>query len=203
MGKVKLTKEQAIAIESLTSKKYIDVKFHLTNKWTSPIFKPLNELSGDDFIKALYVGYEVEPEYKSGDYVVNHHGTIGRIDIVEDDIYHGIWFNNAKDPLMWCKKSYFQRHATKKEVEEAKKIEWWSKHNRDVWELKKGDLIKNKDNSIYEVFFINPDNTVILEQSGNWIESKLGNYQEKVSAHKKDLRKNWKVVCFAEDRQDV
>lgn len=193
MEKVKLTKEQAIAIESLTSKKYIDVKFHLTNKWTAPIFKPLNELSGDDFIKALYVGYEVEPEYNPGDYVVNHRGTIGRIDRIEDNMYHGIWFNGAKDPSMWCEKSNFRRHATQKEIEEAnKEIEWWKKHNKNVWELRHGDIIKpltaKTEFDFCEVKRVTNDNVFLSKDIYVTLD---------------DLKKYWEVVCFKEDRQDV
>jgi hypothetical protein len=81
MNKPTLTKEQAKAIESI-KQKIADgltfaydslaeaVQYKLEGQRFADERRPANELSNDDFIAALYVGYEVEqtPEEKVREY---------------------------------------------------------------------------------------------------------------------------------------
>ena len=69
MEKVKLTSEQAIVFEDM-KKRWLTrdaVLQHLAHGWTKVNhYDKLNSIDDDDFIKALYIGYEVEktPEEK-------------------------------------------------------------------------------------------------------------------------------------------
>src|SRR5699024_9588337 len=76
MSKVKITKQQAEAIEELRSKRFPDsVIAHnvACDNYNSRVSRSehdsLCEMKFDDLIKALYIGYEIEPEYKVGDWV--------------------------------------------------------------------------------------------------------------------------------------
>jgi hypothetical protein len=92
MNKPKLTKEQAKAMEEIAKlieednwygaydSKATVVQFKLEGRVFAAERSPVNELSNDDFIAALYVGYEVEqtPEEKVREYFerskpVGHH----------------------------------------------------------------------------------------------------------------------------------
>lgn len=70
MEKVKITAERADAIESYLSREHfvkddlIEEHFDRRGKWDNEFFA-LNEMSSYALAKALYIGYEVEPEYKS------------------------------------------------------------------------------------------------------------------------------------------
>src|SRR5699024_844646 len=66
--KVILTKEQAEAIETKKSTGSAAVAKHLEG-WTWKENKCLNDLSMEQFVKALYIGYEVEETFKVGDWV--------------------------------------------------------------------------------------------------------------------------------------
>lgn len=69
MTKPIITQEQADAIESLAdNKKGLAVDFHVKAIWENE-HGVLNDLSTDQLIKALYIGYEVELEYLRGDWV--------------------------------------------------------------------------------------------------------------------------------------
>src|SRR5699024_3218017 len=78
-GKVKLTKEQANAIErhnrNNSSGNDGILNNHARNygnfeskSWGDP-YTSLNKLEISKLAKALYIGYEIEPEFKDGDWV--------------------------------------------------------------------------------------------------------------------------------------
>src|SRR5690606_2191821 len=122
MEKVKLTREQAEAIEYLKKllsdtserkqnlqliKEKLDHDYH----WESPNFKAANEIPDDIFIAALHYGYEVEPEFKVGDWVVNT--SSGYIKLIENE-REANFLNN--DYI----KYHELRHATPEEIAEEK-----------------------------------------------------------------------------------
>ena len=77
MEKVKLTAKQAEAIESMLEhctkhalvSGYVDSD-HLNTPFYKALYKKLKPASLDTIIRALYIGYEVEPELKVGDKVI-------------------------------------------------------------------------------------------------------------------------------------
>src|SRR5690625_6736521 len=85
MGKVKLTQEQADVVEdalgfSGTRERLVEefIKYRLLNDvWTAECLQVLNEFTTEKLIKTLYIGYEVEPEYSVGDWIVVDYGEHG------------------------------------------------------------------------------------------------------------------------------
>ncbi|MEK4970740.1 hypothetical protein MKX29_24350 [Cytobacillus sp. FSL R7-0696] len=92
MDKPKLTAEQAKALEALrnvwsSGGKFLGgrqiIKEKLDGGWTVPDFAPANSIDDDDFIAALYIGYEIEqsPEEKLREYYVcqeqSYHDSVG------------------------------------------------------------------------------------------------------------------------------
>src|SRR5690625_4962432 len=91
MNKVKLTNDQAKAIEKLKGGKfYINaypVEYKVKHSFKGKL-EALNSLTTDEFIRALYIGYEVEPEYKVGDWIKSKLGKgIGKIIDMNDTWY--------------------------------------------------------------------------------------------------------------------
>lgn len=197
MGKVKLTQEQADAIRRI--KKDTDggitngnIRNHLRKGWGIPPYRALNDLSTKEFLDALYIGYEVEPEYKENDWLnyLTIHGDLKTdkvIDVSDDRVLMELsnsWvhFNNVKS------------HATPSEIAEEKEHRWWAKHGRDVWELKDYDLLKGLSTGlIYQVFIFGDDLYVATRETFENVE------QDDIAA----LKQMFEIACFAEDRKDV
>src|SRR5690625_5096019 len=132
--KVRLTKEQAKAVEvfkdnNLTLKDYAYENL-------SEELDPIQILGIDKMARALYVGYEIEPEFRVGDWVVRtvdleeHYksGVVFKIAKVDN----GVLYDDRESVLL----ESTIRHATPEEIEEEKQRRWWAKHGRGVWELK-------------------------------------------------------------------
>lgn len=189
--KVKLTQEQADAMDyalekhnrTLLVKTYVNqFKREADSRFVDKL-EILYKLTYDEFFKSIYIGYEVESEFEVGDWVVNALGNIGHIKRIErrrlnKHIYHGLWFRERDVVKMDCVRSTFQRHATPEEIAEEKQRRWWAKNGRDVWELKKGDVLL--DLEYRQGVFIHED--------------------RKLSPPKQDY---YRVLCFAEDRKDL
>lgn len=120
MKKVKVTKEQAEEIEFAQGyhlEEYV-IKAH-TGATTWELvgkFKGLNKLVLDKLIRALYIGYEVEPDFKVGDWVY-HKPTksIGKVDAVGDTKISVITY----DDFIYFGISEI-RHATPEEISAEK-----------------------------------------------------------------------------------
>src|SRR5699024_11169044 len=69
--KVKVTPKMDELIRN-TLKKY--ERHKIVEKYNSIACDYKNEMDLDTLIKALYIGYEVEPEFKVGDWVVHEFG---------------------------------------------------------------------------------------------------------------------------------
>src|SRR5690625_5201196 len=187
MGKVKLTKKQADLIKSIKDTDYA-INIHGLNKRPD---SPLQELTTAELARALYVGYEVEPEYSVGDWVrVNwsDRTTINRI----TDIYSDL----VKDDGEQCNKSpsiEIIEVATAEEVSEEKERRWWKKHDRDVWELKKGDVIGINIKTI----------TINEVREDGYIAYFDGLGSDRIYSVDSLKSGGYKIICFAEDRKDA
>ena len=194
MEKVKLTREQADAIEKykevvygtfdflhdLASEHYID--FDLSDEE--------KEREAIKLMRAFVTGeYEVEPEFKVGDWVVyKHDNTIWEIigELYGGKVHYNITRNGKH------KRSVHKDHirlATPEEIAAEKERRWWKKHNRRVWELKKGDLLKDPLGEIEEVRKI----------KNNGYDLGIYNVYRTLNC----IKKRYSVACFVEDRKDV
>jgi len=189
MEKVKLTQDQANIISSISLDE-LGEWFYKDERTNTDMYAVLKDFTMEKIAKAKIIGYEVKPEFKPGDYVVNDVGTIGLIKSVNGDLYKGVWIRDCDIPMR-CTSNKIDRHATPKEVEEAKERRWWTKHDRGVWELREGDALKAVDGGhlveVCEVF-----------DSRN-VRFIGGTLYVKVS----ELKEGYKIVCFAEDRKDL
>ena len=175
--KVILTKEQAEAIETKKGTTgSAAVAKHLEG-WTWPENKCLNDLSMEQFVKALYIGYEVEETFEVGDWIYSKQ--VEKIIQINDE---GSLAGYNTFPT-------YYRHATPEEIAEEKQRRWWRKHGRGVWELRKGDVISDDDGEFHEVSNNNENEDGVSTMSGGFNQT----YLEKYS----------KVICFAEDRKDI
>lgn len=196
--KVKLTREQAEAVEAIKSSS-------LGNDGTILEFVRACGISNhvfhlDELIKSLYIGYEVEETFKVGDWVMSSffgyaEGRALKIQQItkrKDKTY--VYFSNLEAPNHNCYIEDICRHATPEEIAEEKQRRWWAKHGRKPWELKIGDIIKK---------LCSPYDFEALEISGmddRYIYAK-DNYIINPKTTQMDV--NYRVVCFAEDRKDV
>ena len=193
MSKVVLTKEQAEAIETLKKEKsfreIIKLNLHANTWGGTYVEKPkriIVKMNFDDLIKALYIGYEVKPEFKVGDWVYHQSdGIVSQITrvnfnkLVSDAI-------NTDGHKGWISCEDI-RHATSEEIKQEKERRWWEKHGREVWELKEGDiLVETALNFPVEIHKV--DDYV-------WF-SKFDNRPKNV------VKETHKVVCFVEQRLD-
>lgn len=199
MEKVKLTQEQVTALEKAINDYGIDTTMndHSPHNWGG-FLTPLNELKTHQMARALYIGYEVEETIKIGDWVVkgyegNRGEVIGKVEGITESTYgieelHGIWSNFLKYKTIIAYEGDI-RHATPEEIAEEKQRRWWAKHDREVWELKEGDVIKGTFGQVREVCRVDEAGTNVT----------LPNY----TAFSKEELSGWVVVCFAEDRKDL
>ena len=186
MEKVKLTQEQANAIKRWVNKEQLIIA-KASGLLEHSIDESIAELTMEQLVKALYIGYEVEPEFSIGDWVVyKHNNTIWEIigelyggkvhyDIARGEKYKG---SVHKDHI---------RLATPEEIKQEKERRWWAKHGRDVWELRPGDLLVSDIRVFEEVQKVKNDGVAFA----------YGNY---VATDR--LKLYYKVVCFAENRLD-
>src|SRR5699024_4499260 len=95
-------------------------------------------------IEIIERGYEVDPEYKVGDWVVHKDkGEIGKVVEVSDLNTSIEYYSDSHSKF---------RYATESEIKEEKQRRWWNAHGRDVWELKEGDILrKSQDNELLTV----------------------------------------------------
>lgn len=151
MEKVKLTKAQADAIEwalseSTTYKNGPELLLqnHGHSQFTNELFlirlEPLNSLNTLNLAKALIVGYEVEPEFKVGDWVVHDlnkktQKIIRKANPASGDCGKFI-LENEKGVL-----PAYLRHATPEEIKQEKERRFWKGLGREVNEYKIGDVV--------------------------------------------------------------
>src|SRR5690625_2696514 len=160
MEKVKLTQEQAEDLEEALHA-YEDDKDHMLNvfvraKDTSD-WGSISHFSPSKIAKALYIGYEVELEFKAGDWVKvfwsNSNPSIHKLLSVDDE-----FARIDGDQLNKMPPKDIIGKPTSEEIEKEKECRWWFRHNRDVWELREGDILTDG----YHVSQVNNANKSIV-----------------------------------------
>ena len=176
MSKVKITQEQADLIEQF--------KRNFKGFGREVLFETLDG------------HYEIKERFKVGDYVMDNNLNSGIITkIVEDIAKVSVWVS--------VKEEYFEEtflnvyidqlsFLEEKEIEAVKEVRFWRSNNRDVWHIKRHDILKNDVGNSFEVngFHGSGKNQKVLFKPGNF------DFMNNV----KDL---YEIVCFAEDRQDL
>jgi|SRR5699024_336258 len=198
MEKVKLTQEQAEAIEErlkFSHKKHEIVRCTATKGWVGDT--PMKDIPLDKIIRALYIGYEVEPEFAVGDWVISKKDKIGIPGQITEFEYDKYWEDNFADygiNSMYRARLSNLRHATPEEIAKEKRRAWWAKHGREVWELKRGDVIEKLCTPIdFEAWEITGTDEHYIYAKG----------YNKINPKTTQMGANYKVVCFAEDRKDI
>ena len=187
MSKVILTQEQARMFENHKDA----VKTLLEKRVCDNCPTSIDSLPIDDVVKAIVYGYEVEPEYEEGDWVIYDGKVVQIVGITKG--YSPITpheINFAIDDDDWYDYQKIERHATPEEIAEEKERRWWKKHGRDVWELRARDILKQKSgNELAEVKKVHNSGYLI----GKWTCYESKEY----------VKKHYTVVCLAENRLDV
>ncbi|RFA36207.1 hypothetical protein CAI16_05285 [Virgibacillus dokdonensis] len=189
MEKVKVTQDQADALERTGDKGDV-LATHIKYGWVHHDNECLNSLSIDEMARALYVGYEVIPSFKAGDWIVHEQsGYIGIITKITNGRY--VYGDARQDGFLAGFAQEVLRHATESEVAEEIQRRWWKNYDRDVWELK-------------------PKDVLVAEDGGYLVEVKrvlscgsplfVGGVK---STPLDEVEEMFKVVCFAQDRKDV
>lgn len=184
--KVKVTREQAEAIEEIKDIDYA-INIHSFNKRPD---SPLADMKTSELARALFVGYEVEPEFKENDWVY--------VEVPKEElpnVYQIMRVDNYSvnlDRLYGNHKKNEIRHATPQEIAAEKERRFWKKHGRDVWELKNGDLLTSDDDDYVEVFegFGRRMPKMIFFKDGTKYEFSY-------------IKEHYRIACFAENRLDV
>lgn len=171
MVKIQITREQAEAFKKF---KIYEISLETFIKHRNDLnrdFSCLNYLSVDEMARALYRGHEVKPEFKVGDWVVYSNGETHGDKVKQIADIDNAHAHFGKDRSMLIQTL---RHATHEEKERG----WWAKHGRDVWELKKGDVIH-------------------ALKYGTMGDIKV----PAIITENRD-KENFRVICFVEDRKD-
>jgi len=194
MGKVKLTKCQAFMISN--HKNHLESL--ITKRYNANCATSVDDLSFDDILSAYFGGYEVEEEFKVGDWVVCEDGYIGEIEFI-NEIKKWANIGDSKDTKKQgvCMATTYDlidivRHATSEEIAEEKQRRFWHGNGRKVWELKEGDVLNINDSyeSIKEIY----EGEYIFESG---ITEEVNNFNKLIEVG------NVEVICFVHDRKDI
>ena len=143
MEKVKLTQKQADAIERLVKDKGRVLKHHMTkDAWICSPLEALSDLSFDELAKALYIGYEVEEEFKVGDWVapMEHDSKLPdgmiatQIVKIANNLF--VYWNDINNRTI----GRF-RYATPEEIKAEQERRVWAGIGREVKGWKWGDVL--------------------------------------------------------------
>lgn len=159
MNKPVITQEQAdaigYAIERHSRVRLIDTYMKNGNGCFVEKLKQLYKMSYDDFFRCLYIGYEVEPEFKVGDWVVTKSGYVGEIEFINE--FEG-WANigyskETKERGVCLAKTFklneIERHATESEIAQEKERRKWEKIGRKLGEYHHYDIALDLINDVY------------------------------------------------------
>lgn len=152
MEKIQLTQKQADAIEYALNKTddYKDDKDRLLRdisrdyvNFHNDLF-PLNKIDIAVAAKALYVGYEVIPQFKVGDWVIFEYKAvrvIGEILEIETDEFFTAKVDDPKYQVPQNIALSKLRHVIPEEIQQEKKRRFWEKLGREVYEYEEGDIV--------------------------------------------------------------
>lgn len=142
-GKVKLTSEQAVALEIYKKDGFNLAVFVANWRGFNGELESLKTLSVDEMARVLYGsdGYEIEPKHKYGDWVTKHYSDlsylIGRFNQVRSDGMVGVYCSDENIVFI----PYEELSAsTPEEIKAEKERRFWAKIGREVGEFKKGDV---------------------------------------------------------------
>ena len=159
-------------------------------------FSSLKELSVGEVARALYIGYEVEPEFKVRDWVYRvSDKKIYRVDFVTEEGLilddENLWmFNEKGNDYGKHTPPEDVRHATPEEIKEEKDRRLFYRNGRKVWELRKNDILYNSWLGIRTVFHIQDSGKVSFSE---------GHREYDID----EIKESYRVACFAENREDV
>ena len=126
MSKVRLTEKQVEALEQAKEGRGKDkVMNGIGGKWYREL-EPLNDLTPSQMARALYIGYEVEPTYTKGDWVITEGGTVGEVYMNSDvrTTVHLDVHQERSDGMVTVARAVktddILRHATPEEIAEEK-----------------------------------------------------------------------------------
>lgn len=143
-GKVKVTEKIAKLIKNSLDKY---PKHVIVEHYHSIAAKYREEMDLDTLIKALYIGYEIEEQYKVGDWVfVNNNGDEWVAKIATGTGVRDVFYVD-ECPYVDNKQYYHIskfRHATPEEIAKEKKRMFWVKLGREVDEYREGDIINHE-----------------------------------------------------------
>ena len=193
MEKVKLTQEQAKAIKRWVNKEQLIIA-KASGLLEHSIDESIAELTMEQLVKALYIGYEVEPEFKKGDYVM-----VKWKNREKEEFYRVVsidpWGSIHIETLDGSPNSSGHentRHATPEEIAAEKERRWWKKHGRDVWELRKGDVLYD---SIEE-------EALVFEKYDQDLDDEVAHFTNGLWEPMRNVKRRLRVVSFAEQRLD-
>ncbi len=200
MNKVILTKEQAKAMEELKSEHLTGevVKTHLNDRWSLGL-ESLNDLTVDEFAQAYYSedGYEVESEFKKGDYVMVKWKNREKEEfyrVISIDPWGSIQIETL-DGVPNASGHENTRLATPSEIAEEKERRFFVGHGREPWELRLYDAVKRTTTKI-PLF--------VVEISRDYLKNTTSYKLSDGSIQKKEnMKELFEVLYFAEQRLDV
>lgn len=195
MKKVKLTKEQEIAInmrEKTDGNFDAFMRHHIKNGWGGETDKCLTSLTPSEIVKAWNGDYVVGVEV--GDWVItdgysdDYDGIALKISKISQNEF--CYFENSSNGRDNFSLNHIIRHATPEEIAKETERSWWKKHGRDYWELKEDDILYY-DGHIFAVY----EETEIYVKLYSGGEYSLMAWSV--------IKNKYAVACFAEDRKDV
>lgn len=148
---------------------------------------------------AIKYGYEVEPEFKVGDWLAydkTNGGTIvveiiavtGKVGGIECFILGEGYGKKAKTMV-----NTHYRHATPSEIAEEKDRRFFARHGRKSWEIREGDILEYLGDLLIVDSFDSED--VCFKRSKGSIDDYFENSDY--------VKEHFKVVCFIDGRLDV
>ncbi|RDW17025.1 hypothetical protein CWR48_15600 [Oceanobacillus arenosus] len=201
--KVKVTKEQAEAIKKaveLHGEDYVVDTHCLKQKnrslWTH--YLALNDMEMWKLARAVYRGYEVEPEFKVGDKIIDSLvDNCPIIEVTEIEKYYliGFWLTDIGSKVTTSVKRHRARHATPSEIAQEKERRWWASHGREVWELRRGDLlISSTDQFSCDVKFVEES-----DETGTLL---VNGVKDEFLEDMDDVINKYIILAFVENRLD-
>lgn len=191
--KVVLTREQADEVE-LQKKDFNEFSDIITRRiLTSDINNYYNStfhsISVDELIRALYIGYEVERNFKVGDWVrINWSSSSPSIrKIIDIDMEFGVITIDG-DQANINPSLQLLSLASPEEIEQEKERRWWGKYNRETREIREGDLLVDSQYNFDEVFQVDSEEVFLAKRGPVSIEN---------------IKENYLIACFDEDRRDI
>lgn len=191
MEKAKLTQDQAEAFEKArrchSVEEMIRVHVHETYRWFGE-YSPLNQISLEDLIRALYAGYEVDSGIKVGDWVSYGEFTT-QVTRIEGFKIWADWHNSGDaGDESWVHEDVV-RLASENEIAKAKRVSL----KNEIKNLPKGSLLVWKGRQLFEFIEYNP----VLEFPVR-VKDYFSGSPDGISPSNLI-----KILCRAEDRKDV